>query len=210
MAPPVWRTGGKTYAMYFAESRSPPPLDKVESVSLNPHEPFSQADRTTKITLFDPSALQYQLGSATLDFAFVQNVLANTGPVYPIIYAAMWQFAESPAYLDLHHPATHEASFYSYLRWQLCNPGTHAVNAVRDELHRAANQPLPTNLSECRTVHKTGGAAGIIHYLPEVDASPSCTPHEFKRAKVLRVDGVSVLDFLVQKAKSEYIGTFNA
>ncbi|KAJ6552413.1 hypothetical protein DFH09DRAFT_1085898 [Mycena vulgaris] len=69
----VWTTGGKSYADYFREPRAEPPDDMVASESLNPHEPYSMAESTNTLTVFDPSALSHTLGPATLNLALVQK-----------------------------------------------------------------------------------------------------------------------------------------
>ncbi|KAJ6552442.1 hypothetical protein DFH09DRAFT_1085926 [Mycena vulgaris] len=140
----VWTTGGKSYADYFREPRAEPPDDMVASESLNPHEPYSMAESTNTLTVFDPSALSHTLA--------------------------------------------------------VCRPAANAVNAVRDKLYRRANVTVPANgHSRVDKVNNTpgGGAADIIHRWSQ---DVKCTPHEFKRDKVLRVHGESALNFLVQQA----------
>jgi hypothetical protein len=68
----VWTTGVKSYVEYFGEPRAAPPGDTLASESLNPHEPYSRAEPTNTITIFDPSALQHTLGPVTVNMAFVQ------------------------------------------------------------------------------------------------------------------------------------------
>ncbi|KAJ7852929.1 hypothetical protein B0H14DRAFT_2759224 [Mycena olivaceomarginata] len=194
----VWNVGVKAYATYFDEPRAAPPPDEVASESLNPHEPYSEAGSTTTITIFDPSTLQHTLGPATLDMAFVQRVLAETGPVLTPANGYLWQYAEQPAGFPI--TAEHEADYYDWFNWVLCQPAASAVNAVRDELYRVASAEVPAyGYSRTDKVNKThgGGAADIIH---KWSKGYKCTPHEFKRDKALRVHDESVLDFLVEQA----------
>ncbi|KAJ6483468.1 hypothetical protein DFH09DRAFT_1340469 [Mycena vulgaris] len=187
-----WTTGVKSYADYFREPRAAPPDDMARSETLNPHEPFSAAGSTITLTTFDPATLQHGLGPVTLDIAFVRQVLAETGPIIDQDNSSLWQFARQPRNFPL--TALHEADYYDWLIWAVCGPAASAVNAVRDKL---------TNAQKVDKVNNTqgGGAADIIHRWSQ---GVKCTPHAFKRNKVLRVHGESVLDFLVQQAGAVY------
>ncbi|KAJ7816603.1 hypothetical protein B0H14DRAFT_1395097 [Mycena olivaceomarginata] len=200
----LWGTDRKAYAAYFAESRAAPPRDNVASESLNPHEPYPEAQPTQIITFFDPSALQHTLGPATLNMNFVQDVLDTTGPVITPSNGSLWHFAAQPQSFPM--IAKHEADYYDWFNWAVCYPAAHAVNAVRDRLYRTANVTLPADFSCTGKVNKTqgGGVADIIHqYQSDLDGDERpCTPHEFKRHKALHVNGESVLDFLVQQASA--------
>ncbi|KAJ7215254.1 hypothetical protein C8J57DRAFT_1538243 [Mycena rebaudengoi] len=99
--------------------------------------------------------------------------------------------------------AKHEAEYYNWLDWMVCHPAASAVNAVRDKLYQLANTTVPEDgYSRTDIVHDTtgGGAADIIHSWSK---GPNCTPHELKRAKVLRVDGESVLDYFFEQTGAE-------
>lgn len=197
----VWTRGVKSYVEYFAESCAAPPPDVVASDTLNAHKPYSVADSTQRITRFDPSALRHTVGDATSNVALVQNVLCNTGPVVALADSGLWQFARQPG--SFSKVAKHEADYYDWFNWVLSYPATNAINAVHDMLYAAANADVPAN-GESRSdkVNKThgGGIADIMHQWSRGHEETPCTPHEFKRDKVLRVLDRSVLDFLVEQA----------
>ncbi|KAJ7256731.1 hypothetical protein C8J57DRAFT_1235592 [Mycena rebaudengoi] len=163
--------------------------------------PMLQESSLYTITVFDPSAFQHTLGSATLNIDLVHKVLAETGPTIDQTNSSLWHFAAQPRNFRLQ--AKHEADYYNWLDWMVCHPAASAVNAVRDKLYQLANATVPEDgYSRTDIVHDTtgGGAADIIHLWSK---GPNCTPHGFKRAKVLRVDGESVLDYLFEQAGAE-------
>jgi hypothetical protein len=111
----------------------------------------------------------------------------------------LWQFATQPETFPSR--AEHEADYYDWLIWTVYYPAANAVNAVRDELYRLANVTVPaggySRMDKVNNTCSDGGAADIIHQWSQ---GVKCTPHEFKRDKVLRVHDQSVLDFLVEQA----------
>ncbi|KAF8189255.1 hypothetical protein K438DRAFT_1971899 [Mycena galopus ATCC 62051] len=196
----LWTTGVKPWREYFGEGRAAPPEDVVASDTLNPHEPYSDAARTERISRFDPCALRHTVGNGTLDLPFVQHILRSTGPIVTQADSSLWQFATQPgSFADI---AQHEGDYYDWFNWVLSYPAASAVNAVRDKLYQDAGVPVPPNCSRTNKVNTTfgGGVADIIHHWSQGRVKTPCTPHEFKRDKVLRVDGQSVLDFLFEQA----------
>lgn len=157
-------TGVKPYDKYFGESRAAPPPDVVASDTPNPHEPYSVADSTQRITRFNPATLRHTIGDATLNLASVQSVLGSAGPVVDKASISLWQFARQPP--NFAKIAKHEADYYDWFNWVLSYPATNAVNAVHDLLYAAADAAVPTN-GESRSdkVNKThgGGIADIMH-----------------------------------------------
>ncbi|KAF7328618.1 hypothetical protein MSAN_02476900 [Mycena sanguinolenta] len=201
----LWTTGAgvKPCTQYFAESRPPLPPDNTTGVTLKDYTTSAVASRAKKITSFDVSALVHELGPTKLDLAFVQEVLGTAGPIIEPANVSTWNFTTQPNLFA--EEADCEQDFYPWINWAVFAPAAHAVNATRDKLYAVAQMPVPSNaFPVTRTVG--GGATAIIHqwYLAAKEEQSSikkpCTPHEFKRVKVLRVGDRSALEFLVEQA----------
>ncbi|KAJ7121860.1 hypothetical protein C8R43DRAFT_1112120 [Mycena crocata] len=202
----LWtKTPKHTYDILFAMSRADSPPDLGLTATLSDHDTGGLGNRTKSLTSFDPATLRHDLGTTTLDIAFVQQVLRETGPVFASVNTGSWSFSTAPDHLPTEADA--EPGFYPWMNWVLCAPAAHAVNAVRDELYAAAQKPVPYDVfpgvskTDIITNNSVKGATDIIHLWR---ASPSarvpCTPHEFKRDRALRVGSESTLEYLAEKA----------
>ncbi|KAJ7867639.1 hypothetical protein B0H13DRAFT_2351826 [Mycena leptocephala] len=144
----------------------------------------------TDITFQDTVTLAHSVGGNTLDFTFVEGVLSSTGPILHLE--------------GLFAPGQH--GYYGDLDWVAFAPAVHAMAAVRDRLYEqpdgVSRWLRGESVTEVIMGDQTWGATDILHKLDVGSGSGfPLTAHEVKRARVLEVDGMNVLERLVDLAR---------
>jgi hypothetical protein len=198
------------YSYYFSKYRDMPPLDVTDSTRITKHQgTLPAAKRTVLIKRFEPADLFAVLGSGNvrLDKAFVEDVLANYGPVFEPQDIGDWSFERGPTSLPRH--ATAENEFYGWYRWLVVSPVAHACNAVCGALNLLGADITIHGFMRAMEVYKTtgGGASDIIQRWVDWSRADGkgpfvkdCIPHEFKRDAVLQVNDSSTLVYLAELA----------
>ncbi|KAJ7243157.1 hypothetical protein B0H12DRAFT_1074035 [Mycena haematopus] len=88
------------------------------------HNTLGPGNRTKSITPFDPAILSHDLGAATLDIAFVEQVLRETGPVFPPQHLGHRSFSFDPGHLPTE--ALAEPAYYPWMNWALRGRSFHS------------------------------------------------------------------------------------
>ncbi|KAK6968911.1 Proteophosphoglycan ppg4 [Favolaschia claudopus] len=202
------REGVRTYYHYFTQPRPRCPRDKCVGTSISDHAEAEEGYTTTLVQFSDVSDLSHPITvDVNLDLAFVAAVLSSTGPD---IHAqpSLWDWRTWP--VGIRRTADGEPAYYPWLEWAVYGPAAHAAAAVVDELITRTGQVISSSRTgrsciRCVTANHPRGVTDLIHELedenedPEADNTeiPPFTLHEVKRAAVLSVDGVNVLEDLV-------------
>ncbi|KAJ7077074.1 hypothetical protein C8R44DRAFT_826482 [Mycena epipterygia] len=210
-----WHDGGLTYVHYFSRTRPKCPPDRCTGTSITDHSKAEEGDLTKTVSFQDTSSLSHSITpGVTLDFPFVQSVLSSTGPdTARSSQRSLWDWADWR--VGVSKSADGEPAYYPWLEWAVYAPAAHAAAAVRDRLYASAGQAVPvscqgTSIIRCVTANGPTGVTDIIHELEREEKDDdedeereptACTLHEVKRAAVLTVDGVSVLQDLVTWAR---------
>ncbi|KAJ6568185.1 hypothetical protein B0H10DRAFT_1041292 [Mycena sp. CBHHK59/15] len=209
----VWQnsTTSDSYSHYFARPRPVAPEDTCTGTTLSEQCNADAGNITTLVHWHDFSALSHPIESerTKLDIDFVETVLSSTRPLlHDLNESLLWQWTTWPHLIQ--KKAMIEGNYYPWLEWVVFRPAAHAVSAVRDRLYEEAGIEVPQTLrgfSTTRSVLEATprGVTDILHKIDPsegADESP-CTAHEVKRAKVLRVGDVNVLENLVHLASLE-------
>ncbi|KAF7372411.1 Proteophosphoglycan ppg4 [Mycena venus] len=203
-----WHDGGPTYNDYFSRTRPKCPPDDSIGTTITNHTEADEGYRTSAVLFHDTSNLSHLIAPGVkLDLAFVQSVLSSTGPdTVRSSQRSMWDWADWR--VGVSKWADGEPAYYPWLEWAVYAPAAHAAGAVRDKLYASTDQAVPlscqgTSTIRCVTANHPKGVTDIIHELERENQAPvACTLHEVKRAAVLTVDEVSVLQDLVTWARS--------
>ncbi|KAJ6481809.1 hypothetical protein C8R45DRAFT_1150850 [Mycena sanguinolenta] len=181
------------------------------SISYNSESGAEEGFRTTTVFSNEISDLSHCIAlCVTLDIDFVSSVLSTTGPhTETSSQRSRWDWADWQ--FDIPKNADAESAYYPWLQWAVY---AQAAATVRDKLYERAGQAVPLSrqgTSRIQVVYSnrygsTPGVTDLIHDLKrekqfddedEGRRSIPCTLHQVKRARVLAVDGVNVLDDLV-------------
>ncbi|KAE9385503.1 hypothetical protein BT96DRAFT_578896 [Gymnopus androsaceus JB14] len=202
-----WQKNSATsYAGYFRQQRPAAPPDTCLGATLSQQSNSIQGHITETVSFLKTNTLSHRLSdTATLNLAFVKQVLSSSGPIISPVDQVYWQWAAFPKYVR--QKAATEQDYYPWLEWVIFRPAVHAVAAVRDQLYTAAAMTVPPELhgvteTRCTTESMPRGVTDIVSELEE----RSFTAHEIKRSRVLMLKGsdgqdVHVLEGLVNLAK---------
>jgi hypothetical protein len=202
----------KSYYRYYSLPRPQPPEDKTQSDSFTTNHRGESLPNTTQLRRLDVGSLTHPLSeNIRLDLDVVVHALSIYGPNLDDIAAQLdWQWESRPSHVQAVVRA--EQGLYPFLEWVIYRPAARALPAVLYHLFETAS--IPNRLPRYSTTaivdsQREFGSTDIVHFWSEEEQGDYFegkvrTAHEVKRARVLTVGGVNVLDEMYSLAKSAW------